>query len=131
MISFSEIVKGDSIFCASGITNSDVLKGITIEGDKFVSETLVTHKNTNFKKIIMFENISLKETHNNLEVTITHKNLQLSKGNYTLSMNVFNNESINSILGVNNMLSFQITHDKDFYHPFLLKCSHEINTKSN
>jgi len=78
-----------------------------------------------------FENISLKETHNNLEVTITHKNLQLSKGNYTLSMNVFNNESINSILGVNNMLSFQITHDKDFYHPFLLKCSHEINTKSN
>jgi len=48
----NEIVKGDSLFCASGITNSEVLKGIIIEGDKFISETLVTHKNSNFKKII-------------------------------------------------------------------------------
>ena len=48
----NEIVKGDSLFCASGITNSEVLKGIVIEGDKFISETLVTHKNSNFKKII-------------------------------------------------------------------------------
>ena len=48
----NEIVKGDSIFCASGITNSDVLKGIIIEGDKFISETLVTHKSSNFKEII-------------------------------------------------------------------------------
>ncbi|MDB3987088.1 class II fructose-bisphosphatase [Candidatus Pelagibacter sp.] len=48
----NEIVKGDSLFCASGITNSEVLKGIVIEGDKFISETLVTHKNSNFKKIV-------------------------------------------------------------------------------
>ena len=41
----NEIVKGDSLFCASGITNSEVLKGIVIEEDKFISETLVTHKN--------------------------------------------------------------------------------------
>ncbi|MDA9210403.1 class II fructose-bisphosphatase [bacterium] len=47
-----EIVKEDSLFCASGITNSEVLKGIVIEGDKFISETLVTHKNSNFKKIV-------------------------------------------------------------------------------
>ena len=47
-----EIVKGDSLFCASGITNSEVLKGIVIEEDKFISETLVTHKNSNFKKIV-------------------------------------------------------------------------------
>jgi fructose-1,6-bisphosphatase II / sedoheptulose-1,7-bisphosphatase len=53
----NEIVKGDSIFCASGITSSEVLNGIIIEGDKFISETLVTHKNTNFKKII--KNINL------------------------------------------------------------------------
>ena len=53
----NEIVKGDSIFCASGITSSEVLNGIIIEGDKFTSETLVTHKNTNFKKII--KNINL------------------------------------------------------------------------
>jgi fructose-1,6-bisphosphatase II / sedoheptulose-1,7-bisphosphatase len=53
----NEIVKGDSLFCASGITTSEVLNGIIIEGDKYTSETLVTHKNTNFKKIV--KNINL------------------------------------------------------------------------
>ncbi len=48
----NEIVKGDSLFCASGITNSEILKGIVIQGDRFVSETLVTHKNSNFKKVV-------------------------------------------------------------------------------
>ena len=48
----NEIVKGDSLFCASGITNSEVLKGIVIKEDKFISETLVTHKNSNLKKIV-------------------------------------------------------------------------------
>ena len=48
----NEIVKGDSIFCATGITSSEVLKGINIEGDNCTSETLVTHKSSDFKKII-------------------------------------------------------------------------------
>ena len=48
----NEIVKGDSIFCASGITNSEVLNGIVIEGNNFKSETLVTHKNSNYKEIV-------------------------------------------------------------------------------
>ena len=48
----NEIVKGDSLFCASGITTSEVLNSIIIDEDKFISETLVTHKNTNFKKIV-------------------------------------------------------------------------------
>jgi fructose-1,6-bisphosphatase II / sedoheptulose-1,7-bisphosphatase len=48
----NEIVKGDSLFCASGITSNEFLNGVIIEGNKFISETLVTHKNTNFKKII-------------------------------------------------------------------------------
>jgi fructose-1,6-bisphosphatase II / sedoheptulose-1,7-bisphosphatase len=48
----NEIDNGDSLFCASGITSSEVLNGIIIEGDKFISETLVTHKNTNFNQII-------------------------------------------------------------------------------
>ena len=30
----------------------EVLNGIIIDGDKFISETLVTHKNTNFKEIV-------------------------------------------------------------------------------
>jgi len=48
----NEIVKGDSIFCATGITSSDVLKGIEINDETFLSETLVTHKNSGLKKII-------------------------------------------------------------------------------
>jgi fructose-1,6-bisphosphatase II / sedoheptulose-1,7-bisphosphatase len=47
-----EIIRGDSIFCATGITSSDVLKGITFDKDKFISETLVTHKASNYKKIV-------------------------------------------------------------------------------
>ena len=48
----NEIVKGDSIFCATGITTSNVLSGININNNNYTSETLVTHKNSNFKKII-------------------------------------------------------------------------------
>ena len=48
----NEIIKGDSIFCATGITSSDVLNGIIIEEDKFICETLVTHKNNDFKEIV-------------------------------------------------------------------------------
>ena len=48
----NEIIKGDSIFCATGITRSDVLKGITINNDNYISETLVTHKKTNLKKVV-------------------------------------------------------------------------------
>ena len=48
----NEIIKGDSIFCATGITSSDVLNGIVIEEDKFICETLVTHKNNDYKEIV-------------------------------------------------------------------------------
>jgi fructose-1,6-bisphosphatase II / sedoheptulose-1,7-bisphosphatase len=52
----NEIVRGDSIFCATGITSCNVLKGITINKDNFLSETLVTHKESNFKKIVKSNN---------------------------------------------------------------------------
>ena len=48
----NEIVKGDSIFCATGITTSNVLSGIGINNNIYTSETLVTHKSSNYKKII-------------------------------------------------------------------------------
>jgi fructose-1,6-bisphosphatase II / sedoheptulose-1,7-bisphosphatase len=48
----NEIVKGDSIFCATGITSSNVLSAIEIKDINYTSETLVTHKNSDFKKII-------------------------------------------------------------------------------
>ena len=48
----NEIVKGDSIFCATGITSGDLVPGIKIEKDQFISETIVTHKSSGSKKII-------------------------------------------------------------------------------
>ncbi|WP_440934257.1 class II fructose-bisphosphatase [Candidatus Pelagibacter sp.] len=48
----NEIVTGDSIFCATGITSGDLVKGVEIQGDEFISETLVTHKSSGIKKVI-------------------------------------------------------------------------------
>jgi len=48
----NEIVSGDSIFCATGITPGDLVSGIEIKNDKFYSETLITHKSSGLKKII-------------------------------------------------------------------------------
>jgi len=53
----SEIIKGDSIFCATGITPGDLVKGINIKDNKFITETLVTHKNSNLCKIVLREDI--------------------------------------------------------------------------
>tara|TARA_A100001015_G_scaffold316211_1_gene429910 strand:- start:1726 stop:2673 length:948 start_codon:yes stop_codon:yes gene_type:complete len=48
----NEIVKGDSLFCATGITSGDILNGIIIDNNTYVSETLITHKSSNYKKIL-------------------------------------------------------------------------------
>ena len=42
----NEIVRGDSIFCATGITPSELVNGVKLENGKFITETLVTHKNS-------------------------------------------------------------------------------------
>ena len=48
----NEIVLGDSIFCATGITSGELVKGVKIQGNEFISETLVTHKSSGLKKVI-------------------------------------------------------------------------------
>ena len=52
-----EIVKGDSIFCATGITSGDLVKGVILKDNKYTTETLVTHKSSALAKIIVKENI--------------------------------------------------------------------------
>ena len=47
-----EIITGDSIFCATGITSGDLVSGINIDNNDFTSETLITHKSSGLKKII-------------------------------------------------------------------------------
>ena len=48
----NEIIKGDSIFCATGITSGDLVSGIKIKNNEFISETFVTHKSSGIIKII-------------------------------------------------------------------------------
>ena len=51
----NEIISGDSIFCATGITSGDLVSGIDIKDNQFISETLVTHKSSGLKKVIKLE----------------------------------------------------------------------------
>ena len=48
----NEIISGDSLFCATGITSGDLVSGIEINGNEFISETLVTHDSSGLKKVI-------------------------------------------------------------------------------
>ena len=51
----NEIIKGDSIFCATGITSGDLVKGINLNNNKYITQTLVTHKSSNTCKIVTRE----------------------------------------------------------------------------
>ena len=44
----NEIITGDSIFCATGITSGDLVSGIKIKNDEFSSETLITNKSSGY-----------------------------------------------------------------------------------
>ena len=47
----SDMVKGDVIFCATGVTDGDFVKGIKDYGDSYNSETLVLHESGNINKV--------------------------------------------------------------------------------
>ena len=53
-----DMVKGDVIFCATGVTDGDFLKGIKNQGNYFNSETLLLHADSKTNKI--FKNQSKK-----------------------------------------------------------------------
>ena len=47
-----DMIKGDTIFCATGVTDGDLVQGIKDLGNFFEAETLVIHKSTKtYKKI--------------------------------------------------------------------------------
>ena len=48
----NDMVKGDVIFCATGGTDGDLVKGIKDLGDSFESETFVLHKSSKTNKIV-------------------------------------------------------------------------------
>ena len=47
-----DMVKEDVIFCATGVTDGNLVKGIKDLGETFASETLVLHKSSKINKII-------------------------------------------------------------------------------
>ena len=51
----SDLVSGDSLFCATGITSGDLVKGISFNNSIYQTETLITHKSSRLKKIFKNE----------------------------------------------------------------------------
>jgi fructose-1,6-bisphosphatase II / sedoheptulose-1,7-bisphosphatase len=49
----SDMIKGDIIFCASGVTDNDLVDGIIISDNKFEVNTLALHKSLNIKKKVI------------------------------------------------------------------------------
>ncbi len=47
-----DMVNGDVIFCATGVTDGDFVKGIKDYGDTFSSQTLVLHESSKSNRII-------------------------------------------------------------------------------
>jgi len=47
-----DMINDDVIFCATGVTNGNLVKGIKDLGESFESETLILHKSTKTNKII-------------------------------------------------------------------------------
>lgn len=47
-----DMIKGDVIFSATGVTDGDFVKGIKDQGDTFLSETLVLHESSKINKVI-------------------------------------------------------------------------------
>ncbi len=50
--SINDMVKGDVIFCATGVTDGDLVKGIKYSDDSFFSETLVLHESSKTNQIL-------------------------------------------------------------------------------
>ena len=48
--SIMDMVKGDVIFCATAITDGDMLKGINDKGTHFEAHSFVLHKSQNISK---------------------------------------------------------------------------------
>lgn len=47
-----DMVYGDVIFCATGVTDGDLVKGIKYTNDSFLSETFLLHKSSKSNKIL-------------------------------------------------------------------------------
>src|SRR5690606_10321658 len=58
---------------------------------------------------------------------IKHRNLQLSKGLYSISIAANKEKGKEPILRINGVLSFQILHEDEIWQPFLLKSEYRTS----
>lgn len=72
------------------------------------------------------DNIPILRYPQNLEFKLFHKDIQLSKGVYSLNVSVNNRLTKTPILRMNSIYSFQITHEKDTWQPFLLRSEYKF-----
>ncbi|WP_432409968.1 ABC transporter ATP-binding protein [Rasiella sp. SM2506] len=61
-----------------------------------------------------------------LEIILSHKNLQLSKGIYSLNISAVDGISKTPKLRINSIISFQLADDQEVWQSFLLNASYEI-----
>ena len=47
----NEIIKGESIFCATGITSGELMNGIIKKDDKFITETIIGYNKSSLKLV--------------------------------------------------------------------------------
>ncbi len=64
----------------------------------------------------------LKKTEDSVfEFIVTHTNVQLSKGLYSINLSVTDTEMKSPVLRMNHVFTFQILHETEIWQPFLLK----------
>jgi lipopolysaccharide transport system ATP-binding protein len=68
---------------------------------------------------------SIKTVNGNISFTLTHPNLQLSKGIYSLNIVAMHPVSKSVLYRANNVFSFQVVHETEIWQPFLLEATYE------
>lgn len=59
------------------------------------------------------------------EITLTHKNLQLSKGIYSISIAIGKDGTREPVYKANSVFNFQVFHEEDTWAPFLLNATYK------
>lgn len=69
---------------------------------------------------------SYSQKQDSIEFKLLHKNIQLSKGVYSINISVNNTKTNAPIFRMNSIYTFQITHENEIWQPFLLKAEYKF-----
>jgi len=79
--------------------------------------------------VLEFNKDNIKIENNRISFYVIHRNLQLSKGIYTINLSVAKFLTSETLLRINSVLSFQIIHKEESWPPFLLKSNFKTKLK--